>query len=96
MDAIRASYPRLPDIMTPGALAALATLERKEIAFARRQGRIRHQYLRALYGQIRSRVADETGHDANALGCSSGAQARPQSRYRRYCQGYELRFVDLQ
>lgn len=43
------SYPRLPDILDADTLAAVSTLQRDELTFARGQGRKRHQYLRALY-----------------------------------------------
>jgi hypothetical protein len=49
MQNVSTSYPRLPDILDAEMLAAVATLESTEKAFARRKGRLRHQYLRALF-----------------------------------------------
>jgi TnpA family transposase len=49
MQNVPINYPNLPDIVDAETLAAVATLESQELAFARRQGRPRQQYLRALY-----------------------------------------------
>lgn len=56
------NYPRLPDILDTETLAAVATLESKEKAFARSAGRRRphQQYLRALY--LKGFVALGHGH----------------------------------
>lgn len=47
--APRVLYPMLPSILDEDSLSALSTLESEELAFVRRQGRSRSQYLHALY-----------------------------------------------
>ena len=49
MQNVSTSYPRLPDILDAETLAAVATFESREKTFARSKGRLRHQYLRALF-----------------------------------------------
>ena len=45
----RVLYPMLPSILDEDSLSAVATFESEELAFARRQGSSRNQYLHALY-----------------------------------------------
>lgn len=45
----RVLYPMLSSILDEDSLSAVCTLESEELAFARRQGRSRNQYLHALY-----------------------------------------------